>query len=51
MVDELPRRVQGLAAVAEHTRGIGFSIQVEEERAIDHTKTTVENVKAALKVF
>lgn len=48
MVDELAWGVEALAAVAEKTGGVGFGVEVEEEGAVHHGQTAVEDVKAVL---
>ena len=50
MVDKLSWRVQAFAAMAEEAGGISFQVEVQEKCAIDHSKATVEDVKAVLKL-
>lgn len=50
MVNELPRGVEALAAMAQETRSIGLCVEVEEECAKDHSKTSVEHIEAVLEL-
>ena len=48
MVDELARRVETLAAVAEETWGVGLGVEVEEESAVYHCQAAMEDIEAIL---
>lgn len=48
MVNELTRRVQALAAVAQKAGCVGLGVEIEKECSVDDSKTSVKNVKAAL---
>lgn len=49
-MDELARRVEALAAMAEEAGGVGLGVEVEEECPVDHCKTSVEDVEAVLEL-
>lgn len=48
MMDELPRRVEALAAMTEKAWGIGLGVEIEKEGAVHDCQTAVEYIKAAL---
>lgn len=48
MVDELPRRVQALAAMTQQAWSIGLSVEVQEESTIHHSKAAMKHIKTVL---
>ena len=44
----LSRGIEALAAMAQNTRGVRFSVEVEEEGPISNSKTSMEYIKRVL---
>lgn len=49
-MDELPRRIETLASMAQETRSISFGVEVEEEGPKHNRKTTMEDIKTVLQL-
>lgn len=48
MMDELSRRIETFAPMAQETWSIGFGVEVEEEGPEHNCKTAMEDIKAVL---